>query len=71
MSLEAWGDEGSGTDHWEETAVAQDFVKVREAFYKWVREHKPSEISPDHEALVRQIGDAMDDLSEGFTGKIN
>lgn len=70
MSREAWGDEGGGAQNWDETAIRQDFDAVRKEFEKWWRDHKSDAPGPDFEALVEDIWDSFDELSEQMTGQI-
>jgi hypothetical protein len=69
MSREAWGDEGNVAELWEDTAMRQEWDRLRKRFNDWQATfHK--DFDPEHDSLVRVIECAMDRLELAMEGRL-
>lgn len=71
MSLEVFGDEGNVPSTWEDTAMRQEFDRVVAAWAKWRRDFKHEVPGPDHEEAIQAVEDALDNLSDGMSGRLD
>lgn len=60
MSREAWGDEGLVPQHWDDTAMRQEFDVLRQRFDKWCVDYKSEGADGD------DFKEAIDKANEGF-----
>ena len=69
MSREAWGDEGNVAERWEDTAMRQEWDRLRARFNDWHVSFS-KEFSPEHDSLVSVIECAMDCLELAMEGQL-
>jgi hypothetical protein len=70
MSLGAWGDEGNFAETWEENAMYQDFLKLRNDISNWVRMYNGEFPNKEFETLVRDFTQSADDVQDEMQGKL-
>lgn len=71
MSWEAWGSGDDPPDRWEDTAICQDFLKVRAAFQKWQATYQNDMPGPEFTTTALAAESALDELMLTMEGKID